>query len=144
MQYVDDAKVDAEDPPHAFRLLGFGVVLWAVVLGAAMAMHTWRATNRMLFESAIAVVLAGATVVFMTLHLRHVTWGFLRAGAFAGVIWTAISIALDLVVFSTGPMKMSFGHYVQDIALTYFMIPIITVGMAYQRRVASDGSPGRR
>jgi hypothetical protein len=142
MQYVDWSKADTEDPPHTFRLLGFGVVLWAVVLGVAMAMGSWRTTNRPLFESMIAVTLATATVVMMTVHLRRVSWGFLRAGALAGVIWPAVSVALDMVVFSTGPMKMAFSDYVQDIALTYLMIPVIAMGMAYQRGVTFDRARG--
>lgn len=43
-----------------------------------------------------------------------------------------INIAIDLCLFSWGPMKMNFGDYIQDIGFTYLIIPIITFGIGYQ------------
>ena len=47
-----------------------------------------------------------------------------------GLIWFAISFLVDLVMFSSGPMKMPFTDYLADVGIVYVMIPIITVGFA--------------
>ena len=42
-----------------------------------------------------------------------------------------LSIALDLPLFTEGPMKMSFEKYMKDIWLTYLIIPTVTLGFGY-------------
>jgi len=44
-------------------------------------------------------------------------------------IWMTASWLLDGLLFSGGPMKMSFEQYVMDIGLAYLAIPAITVGL---------------
>jgi hypothetical protein len=47
------------------------------------------------------------------------------------VAWFIISIAIDLVLFlPPSPMQMSFMNYMEDIGITYLMIPVITIGLA--------------
>jgi hypothetical protein len=41
----------------------------------------------------------------------------------------AANWALDSLMFSGGPMKMSLNQYVMDIGVTYLMIPAITIGL---------------
>ena len=48
-----------------------------------------------------------------------------------GILWSAISVTIDLIMFMQGPMKMSFADYVEDIGLTYLIIPAITIGFGY-------------
>ena len=41
----------------------------------------------------------------------------------------AANWALDALMFSGGPMKMSLYQYVTEIAGAYLMIPVMTVGL---------------
>ena len=56
---------------------------------------------------------------------------FLREGILLGIVWLAINIVLDLLLFMEGPMKMSFTDYMMDIGLTYLIIPSVTIGFGY-------------
>ena len=42
-----------------------------------------------------------------------------------------MSIGIDLLMFSWGPMRMGIAQYVMDIGLTYLIYPAITVGLGY-------------
>jgi hypothetical protein len=53
-----------------------------------------------------------------------------------GVVFLAVSLVIDLVLFSWGPMKMSLVEYAKDIGVTYLTIPIVTYAMS---RVARSG-----
>ena len=66
--------------------------------------------------------------MFANLYFKKVEVHFLKEGFGVGLVWFAISIAIDLLMFMWGPMKMTFADYMMDIGLTYLMIPIITVG----------------
>jgi EamA domain-containing membrane protein RarD len=74
------------------------------------------------------VTLTACVVVFSILYLRKVEADFVRESIWLGVIWLAISIAIDLGIFMWGPMKMSLANYLQDIGLTYLVFPIVTTG----------------
>ena len=55
-----------------------------------------------------------------------------------GAIWLIMNWLLDWPLFSIGPMRMSMVNYIADIGLTYLMLPIITVGIAYQAAQAKN------
>ena len=46
-----------------------------------------------------------------------------------GLLWFAVSFGIDLIMFSFGPIKMPFWDYVSDIGVTYFIIPVVTIGI---------------
>jgi hypothetical protein len=50
-----------------------------------------------------------------------------------GIVFLVVSVAIDLLMFGWGPMKMAFVDYLKDIGLTYMVMPMITVGMAAVR-----------
>jgi hypothetical protein len=102
-----------------------------------MALYPWRLDHRTLFEAAIPVVMAAANVTLMTFYLSRVSSAFLAHGAWCGVSWVAENLVCDFFAFSIGPMQLGFAEYVQDIGVTYLMIPVLTVGLAWQREARS-------
>jgi hypothetical protein len=122
------------------RGCGFAVLSWLLPFVAAVAMSPLRESRRMLFESLIAVALAASTVLLGCLYLRRSPDGYLRQGVRIGLVWMVANWALDSLMFTGGPMKMSLEEYVTDIGATYLMIPAITAGLA----VAAGAAAGRR
>ena len=78
------------------------------------------------------LVIAISVVVFTCLYFKRVDKNIKAEGAKLGIIFLFISLVIDLILFMPdSPMHMSFINYIADIGLTYLMIPVITVGMAY-------------
>jgi hypothetical protein len=109
------------------RLWLYGFLVWLVPFVVAISLSGIKETNRPLFESIMPVVLALTVVVFLSLDFQSIAGGYLQRGVRIGLVWLAISIVLDLALFSSGPVRMSLAEYMQDIGLTYLLIPIITV-----------------
>jgi hypothetical protein len=121
------------------RLVLFGALIWMFALAVAMVLTPIRASQRPLFESIMAVVVAAGTAFFGDWYLRDVKGGFVREALLAGVIWLAVNIALDLPLFLLqGPMQMSLAEYLTDIGLTYLIIPIVMLAIGYS--VAQHGA----
>ena len=87
--------------------------------------------QRPLFESIMPVVIATWTVFFCILYFMSIKEGFQKEGILIGVVWLCMSIIFDLMLFMEGPMKMPLLEYTEDIAITYLMIPAITIGFGY-------------
>ena len=120
----------------------YGVGIWAVTFIVAFAIFPLRADERPLFESIMPVVLTGATLVATLRYLAGgelpaATW---RHGFRIGLLWLAISLALDALMFSRGPMQMSLADYAKDIGVTYLIILIIPVGFGW----FADSHPQQR
>jgi len=77
------------------------------------------------------ITLTVFVVLFSVLYFRKIESGFLSESIKPGVVWLAISIVIDLLMFMWGPMKMSFLDYMKDIGFTYLMYPIVTIGFGY-------------
>jgi hypothetical protein len=119
-------------PMKSFKLAAiYGFVLWAIPLTVAFVLFPLHNNQRPLFESLMAVTLASCSVVLASLYLRKVEANFLREGILLGILWPVMSIALDLLIFTWGPMKMSLSDYLMDIGVTYLIFPAITIGMGY-------------
>ena len=125
------------------RTLGYGVASWFAVFAVSMALYPWRVDNRPLFESVIPVVMAAVNITLMTLYLSRISSGFLAHGALCGALWVAENFICDFFAFSIGPMQLSFAEYVQDIGVTYLMIPVVTVGLAWQRELRHNDKQRR-
>jgi hypothetical protein len=111
------------------KALLFGVCVWAVTFIAAMIIFPLREFERPLFESIMPVVLGFSTVFFSYLYFKHVDIDYLKEGIYLGVIWVIINILIDQILFSWGPMQMTFLDYLKDIGVTYLLIPVVTIGM---------------
>ena len=77
----------------------------------------------------MAVVLTVCVVLFAVLYFRRVESGFVKVGVLLGAFWFAISVVIDLLMFTWGPMKMPLSDYMTDIGLTYLIYPIVTTGI---------------
>jgi uncharacterized membrane protein YpjA len=121
------------------RECGFAVLAWLLPFVAAVAMFPLRESRRMLFESLIAVALAASTVLLGCIYLRRSSGDYVAQGVRIGLVWMVANWALDGLMFSGGPMKMTLEEYVADIGVIYLMIPAITVGLA----IAASAAAGR-
>jgi hypothetical protein len=108
----------------------FGILVWAVPFAISFLIFPIRQSNRMLFESIMPVIVAGSVVIFALLYFSKAEAVSVWEGLRLGLIWFVFSFLIDLVMFSSGPMKMPFGDYLADIGVVYLMIPIITIGFA--------------
>jgi galactitol-specific phosphotransferase system IIC component len=80
------------------------------------------------------VVVVAVTVLSTTLYFKKTEAKFLREGVWLGIVFLVISLAIDLLMFSWGPMAMPLIDYIKDIGFTYLLIPVITIGMGYLLR----------
>ena len=107
------------------KVLLYGFLVWIITLAGAMVLFQIKNNDRIFFEAIIPVILVINLVIFSRLYLKNAT-GIKNEGLFLGLIWLALNVVLDLLVFSYGPMKMSFIDYLKDIGVTYLIFPIIT------------------
>ena len=114
--------------------LVFGFLIWLIPFTISILIFPLRTSNRALFESIMPVVVTLCAVVFSILYFRKLEEGFIREGILLGVIWFAISIVIDLLMFMWGPMRMTFAEYMMDIGLTYLIIPTVTIGFGFVKK----------
>jgi hypothetical protein len=114
-----------------YKALLYGTGVWAVTFIAALLIFPIHETERPLFESIMPVVLAASTVFFSIIYFSKLEINFLKEGIYLGLLWLIISIGIDMLMFSWGPMKMSFIDYIKDIGLTYILIPVVTIGIGF-------------
>lgn len=113
------------------KALLLGLLVWVIPFVVAILISPLRVNERPLFESIMPVVLTITVLVFSYLYFGKVDKDFRKEGVLLGSIWFAISIAIDLLMFMWGPMKMTFVDYMKDIGLTYLIIPAVTIGFGY-------------
>jgi hypothetical protein len=107
-----------------------GLLVWLVPFVVAFCIFPLKTSSRSLFESIMPVTLALVVVACALLYFRRVQTPTLREGLLLGLIWLAISVAIDLPLMLSPPIRMRPEEYAADIGLTYLMIPIITAGIA--------------
>jgi len=113
------------------RAIFYGFLIWLIVFAVAMLIYPLRSSNRPLFESLMPVALVTCVTAFAVLYFQRVESRPLREGILLGVVWFIANLAIDQLMFSWGPMKMSFADYMADIGLTYLLIPVIAIGIGY-------------
>jgi len=126
------------------RALWLGLVLWGLMFSIASALYPWSVANRRLFESVLAVVLAGATTAVGTAYLRGLEGRILGRAVAASLLWTVTCWTLDFVILMVRPPRLSFGEYLEGTGLTYLMILPIVLGLTYQRLRFERVSPRSR
>ena len=111
----------------------YGVLVWAFPFVVSVVIFPIHDSNRPLFESIMPVAGTLAAVFFLILYFKKLNNNFLQEGIRLGVLWLAISVALDLFMFlpSNSPMNMSLTDYVADIGVTYLAIPTIVIGVGF-------------
>ncbi len=112
-------------------VLILGFLLWVIPFVISMIIFPIKSSDVQLFDSILAVV----TVLFVTLfgivYFMRIDRGYFREGVVIGIVWLGISIVIDLLMFSWGPMAMPFLDYIEDIGLGYLVYPIVTTGLGY-------------
>src|SRR3990172_7945563 len=111
--------------------LFFGFLVWLIPFAVSVVIYPLKQTGSPLFETIMPVTLALVGVVFSLWYFKPLKENYIREGWTLGAAYLAVSIAIDLLLFMWGPMKMSFANYMIDIGLTYLIYPIITVGFGY-------------
>ncbi len=112
----------------------FGFLVWLIPFLVSFLIFPWRESDayRPLFESIMPVVVAISVVFLSVLYFKKLEKDYLNESIIVGIVWLAISIIIDLVMFlPESQMQMSFVNYMMDIGLTYLIIPIIVVGIGY-------------
>ncbi len=119
--------------------LALGFLLWLVPFIISLAISPLHTSDRVFFETIMPVVITLAVVALSYLYFNGVKGEYLKEGIIVGIIWLAISLIFDLLMFSWGPMAMSFMDYMKDIGLTYLIYPIVTIGIGYllEKRLTS-------
>jgi len=114
------------------KALLYGFLVWLIPFIVAILIYPMHESNRPLFESIMPVVVTVCVVVFSILYFKKLEKEFIREGILLGVLWFAISLLIDLVMFlPDSPMHMELIPYMMDIGLTYLIIPAITIGFGY-------------
>jgi hypothetical protein len=126
------------------KALLLGLVVWLVPFAVAFCIFALKTSWRSLFESIMPVTLAAVVVGCALFYFRNVEAPSLREGLLLGLLWWAISLAIDLPLMLSPPISMPLLEYVADIGLTYLMIPILTLGIAQAARAASSRAVSAR
>lgn len=111
--------------------LGLGFLLWVIPFVISMVIFPIKSSDVQLFDSILAVVTVLFVTIFGIVYFMRMDTGYLREGVVIGILWLGISIVIDLLMFSQGPMAMPFLEYIKDIGLGYLVYPIVTTGLGY-------------
>lgn len=115
---------------HWRRALGLGLLMWLLPFAVAFACFALKESWRSLFESIMALTVATVTVLLALWYFRRVEQPAARDGLVLGLLWLAISVAIDLPLMLSPPISYTPQEYAADIGVTYLMIPVITAGIA--------------
>ena len=110
------------------RTVIYGFLLWLIPFAVSIPIFPLKEAQSPLFETIMPITLTVFVVLFSILYFRKMESGFLSESIKLGIIWFAISIIIDLLMFMWGPMKMPFIDYMKDIGFTYLIYPIVTIG----------------
>ena len=112
------------------RALLLGLLVWLLPFVIALIASQLKDSWRSLFESIMPVTLAAVVVGFSLLYFRQVGAPTVREGVILGILWSIVSVLIDLPLMLSPPIKMPLIEYLADMGLTYLMMPIITAGIA--------------
>ncbi len=109
----------------------YGFLVWVVPFVIAIFIFPLRQNDRPLFESIMPVVVTVITAFLSYKYFQKNKTESVKEGIRIGLLWLAISIGIDLLMFMQGPMKMGLIDYLKDIGITYLIIPAITISHSY-------------
>jgi|SRR6185436_17007098 len=110
----------------------FGFFLWLTTFFSAFFIFTLKESNPPFFETLISIFLASFTVLYGWAYFKNARPD-LSTAIKVGLIWAAVNVAIDLPLFSFGPMKKPLWDYFTDIGFTYLMIPVILIAFAERK-----------
>ncbi|HBF66892.1 MAG TPA: hypothetical protein DDW36_00510 [Candidatus Magasanikbacteria bacterium] len=113
------------------KVILFGFLAWLVPFAAGFVLFPIHESNRALFESVMPVVVVGTVVLLGYKYLKKAKNPKNEAWKL-GIVWLLMNIVIDLALFlPPSPMHMGIVEYMQDIGLTYFVIPLITIALGH-------------
>ncbi|MGH3995793.1 MAG: hypothetical protein ACRDSN_25395, partial [Pseudonocardiaceae bacterium] len=111
----------------------YGLRTWVSVILVSLVLFPLERYEA-LHESLKLTALAAIALAFTILYLRKVGAGSAVEGILVGLLWAAVVIALDLVLFAFGAFNMGIGDYLLDVATSYLVFPVVTtLVMSYLR-----------
>ena len=128
---------------HIKHMLWYGLLLWVIPFVMSLVIYPIKKAGESmnqsglinaaqmwhsLFESIMAVTVTAAVVVLAIMYLRKLDTRYYIEAIIIGLVWTAMSVVIDLFLFVWGPFEMTVAEYVCDIGLTYLIYPIVTIG----------------
>ncbi|HEY0282885.1 MAG TPA: hypothetical protein VGC27_09705 [Rhizomicrobium sp.] len=121
-----------------------GVLDWLIPFAISFAVFPLKALNYFLFESVMTIAIVFAAILLGVIYfkdLKDTTANFVRAGLLLGLIWLAINLAADLLIFlPKSPMQIPLPLYMSQIGVKYLSIPIITAGLGYLKKQAGQAA----
>jgi hypothetical protein len=123
------------------KIILFGLSIWSSVFIGAMFIFRLRESDRLFFETLIGFILVFFATFYTVLYFRKVNRDFLREGIRIGIIWMITNLAVDIPMFSFGPLARPLWEYLKDIGFAYFSIPVITIGIGYMLSQKTPGTP---
>jgi drug/metabolite transporter (DMT)-like permease len=115
------------------KTLLFGFILWVSVFVVSLGLFNIKQTDPIFFETLITITLTVFTTLYGYIFFKKEKPLF-KKSLVVGIIWLLINIAIDLPMFSFGPMKRPFINYMMDISFTYLVIPIILSIFSYKNK----------
>lgn len=111
--------------------LGLGFLLWLIPFIISVIIFPLKSSDVQLFDSIMAITTVFFVILFALVYFLRFAPVTAAEGATIGLIWLAISLVIDLLMFSGGPMAMPLATYVKDIGIGYLVYPMVTAGMGY-------------
>ena len=94
-----------------FRFIGktllFGLILWASVFIVSFGLFPVKQADPIFFETLITITLTVFTTLYGYIFFKKEK-PLLKKSLVVGIIWLLVNIAIDLAMFSFGPMKRPF------------------------------------
>lgn len=115
------------------RIVFFGVCVWAVPFALGMLLFPLQQTVPELFDTLMSVGVCTAAVLFGVLTVGKQAGVTSKNALAIGFIWAIICLAIDIPIFVVG-MGMNLLTYMADIGVTYLILPIVLVGLAFVSR----------
>ncbi|HWZ90131.1 MAG TPA: hypothetical protein VNW92_14810 [Polyangiaceae bacterium] len=115
------------------RVLQYGFGLWAAFFSVGFTLYPLWLGNRVFFQALMGVVLVAASAVTSGAYSTRLDSGFLKHGMVTGIVWPLLCVVMDLMSLSARPQHLVLREYLEQVALPYLAIPIITLAMAQQR-----------
>jgi hypothetical protein len=80
-------------------VLLYGFLIWLIPFIVSILIFPIKISSPALFESIMPVVITICVVLFSILYFRKLEAGMLKEGIILGLIWFAISLVIDLLIF---------------------------------------------
>ncbi len=111
------------------RSLYFGFMVWLIPFVLAIPIFQPLSDHRIVFKSIMGVILVTTVSLLWASYLKKIDSLFRQHAVVNSLIWTFMSIIIDLFAFIIG-FKMDPIIYFTEIAISYLAIPVILLTSA--------------